>query len=333
VVEVPELVGRRPAAVLLLDDEDVTYARLRLDPASLHQALGALAAPVPPLARAKLTGIVWDMTRDGELPATRFVALATSWLPALAREAEVELLRVRVDEALRLYCPPQERPTLAAGAGDAAWQACGRQEPGRGLHTALVSTFVRWATTEAQLDRVASWVADPAGGPLPDPDRRWEALHALVTAGRLDADGIEAEADRDRTVAGQLGAAYARAALPSAAAKQAAWDRMTAGEVTAEVLDATVAGFADVRDPALLLPFRTAYPAMVRRAWEGLDEETAYALTEGLFPTEPVDPATLRLADRLLAEPLPDPARRLVAEGRDGVRRALAARAATASTA
>ena len=78
---VPELVGRRRPDLLLLNDDDLTFAKIRLDERSMATAarhIGRLRA------RSPGPGVVaaWDMTRDAELGARAFVTGARQHRPA-----------------------------------------------------------------------------------------------------------------------------------------------------------------------------------------------------------------------------------------------------------
>src|SRR5829696_8523322 len=71
--EVPELVGVAQPDLLLVNDDDLTYAKVRLDERSLATLVARVADIDDPLPRAMCWGAAWDMTRDGEMAARDYV--------------------------------------------------------------------------------------------------------------------------------------------------------------------------------------------------------------------------------------------------------------------
>src|SRR5260370_1012836 len=67
--------GERLADLLLVNDLDLTYAKIRLDERSLATASEHLAELADPLARAITWAALWDMLRDAEIPARRYLPL------------------------------------------------------------------------------------------------------------------------------------------------------------------------------------------------------------------------------------------------------------------
>jgi aminopeptidase N len=112
--EVAELVGARQPALLLLNDEDHAYAKIRLDEKSLATAIAGLSSLEDSLARALVWGATWDMTRDGEMRAR-------DWLDLVLANIGQEDRRVGRDEdpgvdraGGDLYSDPAQRDELRA---------------------------------------------------------------------------------------------------------------------------------------------------------------------------------------------------------------------------
>src|SRR5690606_6591046 len=127
---VPELVGRRRPDLLLLNDDDLTYAKVRLDAVSLETLTTRLSTLDSPLARALCWGAAWDMTRDAELPARRWVALVAAHA---AREDEISVLQTLLGQAraaIERYSDPANRSTVRAVLADAARAALDAAAPG-----------------------------------------------------------------------------------------------------------------------------------------------------------------------------------------------------------
>jgi len=160
-----------------------------------------------------------------------------------------------------------------------------------------------------------------------DTDLRWSLLNRLVITGRADDDAIEAELAVDDTTSGRSHAAFARAARPSAVAKELAWsDILDRTDVPNQQLEATIGGFAQAEQLDELVAYRDAYFTALPRVWQDRTSQTAQSITVGLYPYLLVDEQTLDATDAYLAGDVHSAARRLVGEGRDGVVRALAAR-------
>ena len=208
--------------------------------------------------------------------------------------------------------------TLAAGS-----------EPGSDHQLAFSRSFISSATTDAQLDEVAGLLAGSTSWPglTVDTDLRWSLLNRLVITGRADDDAIEAELAVDDTTSGRSHAAFARAARPSAVAKELAWsDILDRTDVPNQQLEATIGGFAQAEQLDELVAYRDAYFTALPRVWQDRTSQTAQSITVGLYPFLLVDEQTLDATDAYLAGDVHSAARRLVGEGRDGVVRALAAR-------
>ena len=203
-------------------------------------------------------------------------------------------------------------------------------EDGSDNQLQFVKAFALHARTTAQLDRLSALVDGTRTVPGLDltTDLRWELLTALVAASRAGEAEI-AEAERaDATATGALAAIQARAAVPTAEAKRAAWDRVMAGELSNTEQRQALIGFARVHDAALIAPFADSYFEGVEAMWDSRSHEMAETAATLGYPTAQV---TREIADRAtaLSERLAGTRAglsRVLAEGRDETIRALAAR-------
>ncbi|WP_084039515.1 aminopeptidase N [Demequina sp. NBRC 110053] len=329
--EIPELLGKHRPALILVNDNDLAYAKVRLDEQSLATAVEHVGGFADPLARSMVLTAAWDMTRDGEMPARQFVDLV---LNTIARETEsttVLVLLRQLATTLSLYVHPDASADACADASEALWKLAIEAVPGSDTQLQLVKAFASLACTEIQLDNLQGLLDDKLHleGLEVDTDLAWDLLIGLVVGGRIDEIGIELQLTRDATASGQRRAAHARAAIPTAEGKRAAWDLLVNAEKdlpNALQFEAT-AGFAHVNDPTVLVPFVDEYFASVRRIYADKTNEMATTLIEGLYPTQLAgrvadlqDKADAWLADNTDAH---DALKRLIIEGRDGVRRAL----------
>lgn len=329
--EVPELVGFTRPDLLLLNDEDLTYAKIRLDDVSLATALEHLAEISDPLARALVWGAFWDATRDGEIPASQYVRLV---LNNIASETESTTLRTTLGQMLlaaRNYVAPARREQTLTAVGDGLWSLAQSAEEGSDAQFQFVKFFAQTASSSGQLDAITdllNGVATLEGLEI-DTDLRWELLIALVAGGRAGAEQIDAELADDHTATGKQHAAHARAAIPTAEAKQAAWSSVI-DEVGAPnaIIRATGAGFTTAHDPKLLEPFVEKYFDALVTVWQTRSFHISSELIEGLFPapvaSESIRSATQSWLDGAGAE-APAALRRPIIEELAGLDRALAA--------
>ncbi|MCB7136359.1 aminopeptidase N [Cellulosimicrobium marinum] len=333
--EVPELLGLDRPQLVLLNDDDLAYAKIRLDEMSLQVATEHLADIADPLARSLVWGAAWDATRDGETPATDYVRLV---LGNVARETESTTIRTTLNQlalAAKTYVAPERRDETLVEVGDGLWTLAQAAEAGSDLQFQLVKFFAHLASTPTHGAALRSLLDGSAAldGLDIDTDLRWEILEGLVLLDLADDVEIEETLAADSTATGQQSAARARATVPTADAKRAAFDRLVATDGAPNaIVRATTQGFQHVNDPAALAPLVGAYFDALLPLWDSRSYHIAEALVTGLYPA-PLASAALRDAtqDWLDANAEAAPAlRRLVVENLAGVERALAAQATDA---
>ncbi|MFF1875017.1 aminopeptidase N [Streptomyces sp. CB03911] len=329
---VPQLTGRRKPAVLLLNDDDLSYAKVRLDEDSLAFVTEHLGAFADSLPRALCWASAWDMTRDGELAARDYLTLALSGLPRESDIGVVQSVHRQVRAALDVYTDPAWREQGLGRWAAAAEEQLRAAEPGSDHQLAWARALAAVARTDGQLALLAGLLDGSVElkGLAVDTELRWTLLGRLAATGRADEAAIEAELARDRTAAGEEHAATCRAARPTAAAKAEAWASVVESDkLTNYMQDAVIAGFVDSDQRELLAPYTAKYFAAVKDVWESRSHEIAQQIVVGLYPAVQVEQATLDATDAWLASAEPVPAlRRQVVEARDGVQRALRAQAA-----
>ena len=151
-------------------------------------------------------------------------------------------------------------------------------------------------------------------------------MRRLVSRGAAGQAEIDAELDRDRTDAGERYAAACTASIPDPAAKEAAWAQITGGGLPNAVFRAMLDGFTDPdHDHAELLePYGQRYFEVVGQIWRDWASDMAQWFAENAYPRDMIAAAAIAAADDYIAsaDP-PPPLRRLLAEGRDDVARAL----------
>lgn len=330
--DVPQLVGRHRPAVVLLNDDDLSYAKVRLDEDSLAVVTEHLGGFADSLPRALCWASAWDMTRDGELAARDYLALAVSGLGRESDIGVVQSVHRQVKLALDAYADPAWREQGLARWAENAEAQLRAAEPGSDHQLAWARTLASVARTDGQLGLLAGLLDGTAElkGLAVDTELRWTLLGRLAATGRADEAAIAAELERDRTAAGQEHAASCRAARPTADAKAQAWaDVVESDTLTNYVQDAVIAGFQQADQRELLAPYTAKYFAAVKGVWETRSHEISQQIIVGLYPAVQVEQATLDATDAWLASAEPAPAlRRQVVEARAGVERALKAQAA-----
>ncbi|MFF7455347.1 aminopeptidase N [Kitasatospora sp. NPDC008115] len=330
--EVPQLVGRHRPAVILLNDDDLSYAKVRLDEDSLAVVTENLGGFTEALPRALCWASAWDMTRDGELAARDYLTLALSGLPRESDIGVVQSVHRQVKLALDAYTDPAWREQGLARWAEAAEQALRAAEPGSDHQLAWARALAGVARTDGQLGLLAGLLDGSAEIPglAVDTELRWTLLGRLAATGLADEARIEAELARDNTAAGQEHAASCRAARPTIEAKAAAWASVVeSDELTNYVQAAVIGGFQQADQRALVAPYAEKYFATVKGVWETRSHEISQQIIVGLYPSLLVEQATLDATDAWLASADPAPAlRRQVVEARAGVERALKAQAA-----
>ncbi|MCQ8827684.1 aminopeptidase N [Streptomyces malaysiensis] len=332
--EVPQLVGTKRSAVILLNDDDLTYAKVRLDPDSLAVVTEHLGDFEESLPRALSWASAWDMVRDGELATRDYLALVLSGIAKESDIGVVQSLHRQVKLALDLYAAPAWRETGLAKWTEATLDHLRAAAPGSDHQLAWARAFTATARTDAQLDLVSGLLegTETIEGLAIDTELRWALLERLAATGRADEAAIAAELERDKTSAGERHAATARAARPTPQAKAEAWASVVESDnLPNAVQEAVIGGFVQTDQRELLAPYTEKYFAVAKDIWHSRSHEMAQQIVVGLYPALHVSRATLDATDAWLAASEPTAAlRRLVTESRAGIERALRAQAADA---
>jgi aminopeptidase N len=328
---VPELLGVSRGKLVLANDDDLTYCALRLDPGSLVTLIDRIGDIAEPLPRTLCWSAAWEMTREAELKARDFTALVAGGLGAESEVGVLQRLLLQAQTAVASYADPEwaaERgwPLLV----DALRFRLDTALPGSDAQLAVVNSLAGCPLPQSVLTSFQGWLLDVAVPPglVVDTDLRWRILQALVANGAATEAEIDAEAQRDPTSTGQRQAERARALIPTAEAKERAWQRAVHDDdLPNAVQEAIIGGFSHPAQRPLLLPYVERYFAEVAEVWARRTSERAQSVVVGLFPSWAVEKPTVDVADGWFAEEGHPPAlRRLVSEGRAGIVRALAAR-------
>ena len=329
---VDELAGAERPELVLVNDEDLTYAKTRLDDVSLATLRDQLGALSDPLARALCWSALWNLTRDGLLPAREFLGLLLRFGGQESDIGVLQMLHAWARTALGHYTAEAHRATAKRELSQGALTLLRQAEPGSGHQLAWARFFssVASGTEELQLLQGLLKGTEKIDGLKVDQELRWTFLGPLVAEGVVDQAAVSAELSRDDTASGKRHQVRCLAARPSAEVKEQAWAAVIdSDQLSNALVGATIAGFDQGGQRELLTPFVPRYFAALERVWAERSIEIAMAIVRGLFPMTQGDEATLKATDAWLTETEGSAApalRRLVWEARDDLARALRAR-------
>ncbi|MGW2629715.1 aminopeptidase N [Streptomyces chattanoogensis] len=332
---VPQLVGTARPAVVLLNDDDLSYAKVRLDEESLKAVTEHLGDFTESLPRALCWASAWDMTRDGELATRDYLSLVLSGIGKESDIGVVQSLHRQVKLAIDLYADPAARDALLTQWTDATLVQLSIAEPGSDHQLAWARAFAATARTPEQLDLLKGLLdgTQAIEGLAVDTELRWAFVERLAAVGSFDEAEIAAEYERDRTAAGERHVATARAARPTEEAKAEAWASVVdSDKLPNAVQEAVIGGFVQTDQRELLAPYAAKYFDAVKGVWDARSHEMAQQIAVGLYPSLQVRQETLDATDAWLTSAEPNAAlRRLISESRAGIERALKAQAADAA--
>ncbi|HWC36781.1 MAG TPA: aminopeptidase N [Mycobacteriales bacterium] len=328
--EVPDLIGVERPDLVLLNDDDLTYAKIRLDDRSWHTLVTSIGRLTDPLARTLCWTAAWDMTRDAEVSAGDYLDLVIAGVGQETEVGTVQTLLRLAAQAIDPYGDPARSTERRTRLAARAFELLDANPPGSDLQLAFTRAAAANATSPDQLDRVAALLEgkEQVDGLVVDTELRWLLLHRLVATGRADDARIDAELARDDTSAGRCHALTLRAARPSAAAKAEAWRQVVEHEELPNAeQEATIAGFVSYEQRDLLEPYVDAYFGAIGELYRTRSAEMAQQLIAGLYPYWATDVSTIEHTEAYLAAEEPGAAlRRMLLEGRDALARALRSR-------
>jgi aminopeptidase N len=330
---VPQAEGIESPDLLLLNDDDLAYAKIRLDESSWANAVKHLGAFEDSLPRTLVWGAAWDATRDAETSPREFIKLVLGNIAAETESTTILTLLRQLITTGNLYVAAKHREEYLVAIGDGLLDLARKATPGSDLQLQLLKFFPQFARTASQLDALESILAgtEKINGLEIDADLRWELLTGLVVAGRKGETEINSALAADNTANGQRAAAGARAAIPTAAAKAKAWSELVDGsEMSNALVQSASLGFVRVIEPALLSPYVDQYFEQGLHIWKKNTFKIAEYLLVNLYPLALAGEDLVRKTKEWIAKPQVKeiPAlRRILVENLAAVERALAAQA------
>jgi aminopeptidase N len=322
---IDELVGLKRPGLILVNDDDLAYAKIRMDDDSLQFAIDKLADIEDPLARALVWSSAWDATRDAETPARDYVDLV---LANIASETESWTLRNTLTQLLqvaRQYVAPENRDATITRVGDALWELSETAAPGSDAQFQFVKFFANIPSTPAHADKLRALLDGSVklDGLEIDADLTWELLEGLVLLGEAGEAEIAAQLAKDNTANGQQSAARARATGDKAAALEQA---LTDASLSNIVLRSSGLGFQHSNDPSALQPLVARYFGALEETWKTRPFTIAEYVAIWFYPGALASQELVDATNAWLETESETPAlRRLVVENLAGVERALRA--------
>ncbi|MDG9712548.1 aminopeptidase N [Streptomyces sp. DH10] len=325
---VTELSGAEAPDLVLVNDDDLTYCKIRFDETSLATLREHLGSVTDPLARALCWSALWNMTRDALLPARDFVDLVLRFAGGESEIGVVQMLHAWAESAVTHYAAPARRETTARLLAEGARRELYAAEAGSEHQLAWARFFARTATAEADFELLGDLLAGTGSveGLDLDQELRWVFLEPLAAHGVVDEKTLAEELARDDTASGKRHQVRCLAARPSEAVKAQAWAQVVESDALSNAMvEATIAGFSQGSQRELLAPYAQKYFAAIERVWAERSIQIGMHVVQGMFPSLQQSRETLDATDAWLeAHREAAPAlRRLVLEARDDLARAL----------
>ena len=328
--DVPAVAGELVPDLLLLNDGDLGYAKIRLDDQSMDTVTRHLASLDDSLARALCWSAAWDMVRDAGLAARQYLPLVANNVHGETDIGVVQALQAQCESATDIYGDPANVPQARELIVRLAERSLEKAEPGSDLQLVWARTLISASRTPAQHALVRGILdgSIPYEGLQVDIDLRWHIVRSLASEGVIEPAEIKAELERDPTDAGRRHAAGALAARPTAEAKAEAW-RLIVEDPTQPLatLRAIMRGFQQPTQRPLLEPYADRYFETLGPFWKSRIIEVALAFARGMYPSLVIGERVVSQTETYLrTQAPPGPVQRILLEGQDQMRRAIRAR-------
>jgi len=323
---VSELAGEKVADLLLINDRDLSYAKVRFDDRSIATLKAHLGKIDNSLTRALCWSAAWDMLRDAEINATDFIDIALAGLTGEDDIATVTIIANQLITAVEFYSSPTKRDSARLKVGNAFEFMLANAKAGSDHQLQFARNFTSFASSAEHNDLIKELLDGKLAGLKVDADLRWTFVIALSERGLMDKEALAAELSKDNTLTGQLSHATALAAMPTPEAKAETWKSITTEEITTSLREAKLAGFMRALHRPLLAAYVDPYFDLLLETWGKKSYEVASKFVTGMYPAYITNQATLDKTINWLATTGKDGQaglRRLVSEGRDSLERAL----------
>jgi aminopeptidase N len=321
------LIGEELADLLLINDKDMSYAKVRLDERSIGTLKTHIGKIDEDLTRSLLWAIIWDMLRDAELSATDFVEILLSGIEAETNISVVTTLGAQLHSAIEVYAHPKNREALQVKAAKRIYEILGRATAGGDFQLQFTRIFASLATKN-QVAELKDLLSGQLTGLVLDLDMRWLITNSLVERGALGQSDLDAELAKDSSLAAQLSHALGLAALPTVEAKNIAWHKIVKEEMSSAFREKTLQGFMRASQRELLAQWISPYFDNLLEMWGKKSYDISSSYVELCYPALQISQSVVDKTNNWLANEGKDSAaglKRLLGESRDAMVRALAA--------
>ena len=327
---VAALEGENVADLLLLNDRDLTYAKIRFDERSIATLKKNLGKLEDKLARVLCWSATWDMLRDAELSASDFIEIAQAGIQSEDDITTVSTLGAQISGAIEIYASDKNRDHLRESAAHSIATLLDAAKPGSDFQLQFARIFTSLAQTPIQAAKIRSMLNGEVQGLVVDADLRWTLLTSLVERGLATRDEVDAELKRDSTLTGQLAHERCLAAFPNKEAKERAFIKATEDDsISAWTRVAAIQGFARPLHRDLTAEFADRYFSLILPIFNSKSYEVSSKIIDGLFPSYLISETTLKKTDQWLNTVGKDAhatLRRHVIEAKESMERALRVR-------
>jgi aminopeptidase N len=323
---VTELAGEKVADLLLINDRDLSYAKIRFDQRSITTLKAHLGKITDSLTRALCWSAAWDMLRDAEISATDFIEIALTGLSGEDDIATVTTIGSQLATAVEIYSAPNKRDSARLRVGNAYEKMLQAAKAGSDLQLQFARNFTSFASSAEHNDLIKELLDGKLTGLKVDADLRWTFVIALAERGLMDKEELSAQLLKDNTLNGQLSHASALAARPTADAKEETWKSITTEDISTSQREAKLAGFMRALHRPLLSAYVDPYFDLLLSIWGKKSYEVASSFVSGMYPIYITNQVTLDKTINWLNTTGKDGQaglRRLVSESRDSLSRAL----------
>ncbi|NCX01010.1 MAG: aminopeptidase N [Actinobacteria bacterium] len=324
---VDKLKGEKVADLLLINDKDLSYAKIRFDQRSIETLKSHLGKLNDNLSRALCWSAAWDMLRDAEISSSDFIDIAIAGLPGEDDITTVTALGNQLSSAIEVYAAPKNRDSLREKIATVMGDLLERAKPGSDFQLQFARFFASLAHTQAQGAKIREFLDGKLNGLTIDADLRWHLLICLVERGLAGVSEIDAELQRDNTLTGQLARERCLAAQPNLEAKEKAFKTATENfEISNWMRLSAIQGFARPLHRDFHAKFIDRYFGLILNIYNTKSYEDSSNIIDLLFPSYVVSNETLAKTDAWLTSTGKDAhptLRRHVLEAKDSLVRAL----------
>jgi aminopeptidase N len=324
---VAELTGEKVADLLLINDRDLSYAKIRFDDKSIATLKAHLGKMKDNLSRALCWSAAWDMLRDAELSASDFIDIAIAGLPGEIDVTTVTALGNQLNSAVEMYAAPRNRDALRERIATTLEKLLDEAAPGGDLQLQFARSFASLAHTKSQGQKIRALLEGKLPGLVIDADLRWQLLICLVERGLSSRAEVDAELARDNTLTGQLAHERCLAAFPDLESKERAFEKATTNwEISNWTRLAAIQGFARPLHRDFHAKFIDRYFALILDIYNTRSYEDSSNILDLLFPSFVVSNETLAKTKgwlETIGKDCHPTLRRHIMEGKDALERAL----------